>query len=73
MNELSSGVEERGKVKGRQVIGGDSIVFHCGPIKVLISLTAEFPVRCIQDMSDTQLPEPELVMRHEPDTRVTHA
>lgn len=70
VNELSSRVKERCKVKGRQVIGRDSVVFHCGPIKVIIPLAAEFPMRSIQDMGDTQLPQPELVVRHEPDTRV---
>lgn len=70
VNELSSRVKERCKVKGRQVIGGHSVVFHCGPVKVIIPLAAEFPVRSIQDMGDTQLPQPELVVRHEPDTRV---
>lgn len=72
VNELSSRVKERWEVKCRQVTGGNSIVFHCGPIKVIISLAAEFPMCSVQDMGDSQLPEPQLVVRHEPDTQVMH-
>lgn len=72
VNELSSRVKERWEVKCRQVTGGNSIVFHRGTIKVIISLAAEFPMCSVQDMGDSQLPEPQLVVRHEPDTRVMH-
>lgn len=71
MNILSSWKEVARKVKIWWVISGDSIIFHCGSIKVMAPLTVHPPMSCVHNMSNSQLPQTVAVVGNRPEERAS--